>query len=64
MHTHFEAAWRVFLSKRTEVDFQEWREERAIDKGWLTLHESGTYLKFAPAGAEAVRLADSPIAMR
>ena len=23
----FEAAWRVFLSKRTEADFQEWREE-------------------------------------
>ena len=22
----FEAAWRVFLSKRTEVDFQEWRD--------------------------------------
>jgi hypothetical protein len=24
----FEAAWRVFLSKRTEADFQEWREQR------------------------------------
>jgi hypothetical protein len=24
----FEAAWRVFLSKRTEADFQAWREER------------------------------------
>jgi hypothetical protein len=24
----FEAAWRVFLSKRTEPDFQEWREQR------------------------------------
>jgi hypothetical protein len=24
----FEAAWRVFLSKRTEVDFQEWRDQR------------------------------------
>jgi hypothetical protein len=24
----FEQAWRVFLSKRTEADFQEWREAR------------------------------------
>jgi hypothetical protein len=28
----FEAAWRVFLSKRTEADFQEWREQR-LDRG-------------------------------
>ena len=25
---------------------------RAIKLGWLMLHESGTYLKFTPAGAE------------
>ena len=24
----------------------------AIARGWLMLHESGTYLKFTPAGAE------------
>ena len=24
----------------------------AIERGWLWLHESGTYLKFTPAGAE------------
>jgi hypothetical protein len=24
----------------------------AIDRGWLVMHESGTYVKFAPAGAE------------
>jgi hypothetical protein len=24
----FEAAWRVFLSKRTEADFQAWRNQR------------------------------------
>jgi hypothetical protein len=24
----FEAAWRVFLSNRTEADFPEWREQR------------------------------------
>jgi hypothetical protein len=26
--------------------------ERAIAKGWLNQHESGTYVKFTPAGAE------------
>jgi hypothetical protein len=26
--------------------------QRAIDKGWLARHESGTYVKFTPAGAE------------
>ena len=25
--------------------------ERAIEKGWLWLHESGTYVKFTEAGA-------------
>jgi hypothetical protein len=24
----------------------------AIDRGWLWMHESGTYVKFTPAGAE------------
>jgi hypothetical protein len=26
--------------------------ERAIELGWLWKHESGTYVKFTPAGAE------------
>ena len=26
--------------------------QRAIDKGWLTRHELGTYVKFTAAGAE------------
>ena len=26
--------------------------DRAIEKGWLVLHESGTFVKFTPAGAE------------
>ncbi len=25
---------------------------RAIERGWLMLHESGTYVKFTPVGAE------------
>ena len=33
---------------------QEYRAglKRAIDRGYLVLHESGTYVKFTPAGAE------------
>jgi hypothetical protein len=26
--------------------------QRSVDKSWLWLHESGTYVKFTPAGAE------------
>jgi hypothetical protein len=26
--TAFEAAWKLFLSNRTEADFQEWRDQR------------------------------------
>jgi hypothetical protein len=26
--SEFEAAWAVFLSKRTEADFHEWRDQR------------------------------------
>jgi hypothetical protein len=26
--------------------------QRSVDKGWLWLYESGTYVKFTPAGAE------------
>ena len=26
--------------------------DRAIERGWLTLHDSGTYVKFTQAGAD------------
>jgi len=26
--------------------------DRAISRGWLVMHESGTYVKFTPAGAD------------
>jgi hypothetical protein len=26
--------------------------KRAIERGWLWMHESGTYVKFTPAGAD------------
>jgi len=25
----FESAWRIFLAKRTEADFQGWRDQQA-----------------------------------
>jgi hypothetical protein len=28
------------------------RPEMAIERGWLAMHESGTYVKFTQAGAE------------
>jgi hypothetical protein len=43
----FESAWRVFLSKRTEADFDAWRDQRdwaeeryrRFDRGELMLHD-------------------------
>jgi hypothetical protein len=26
--------------------------QRAVDKGWMVRHESGTYVKFTPGGTE------------
>jgi hypothetical protein len=37
----FEAAWRVFLSKRTEVDFQEWRDQRDWTARKYAMWEAG-----------------------
>jgi hypothetical protein len=45
MHTHFEAAWRVFLSKRTEADFQEWREQRDWTAREYAMWEAGERLQ-------------------
>ncbi len=44
----FESAWRVFLSKRTEADFQAWRHQRdwtaekyrRFDRGERMPHDS------------------------
>lgn len=33
----FEAAWLVFLSSRTEADFQAWRDQRDWTVSWLRL---------------------------
>ena len=37
----FEAAWRVFLAKRTEADFEECRRERASTAGKYAMWDAG-----------------------
>jgi hypothetical protein len=40
----FEVAWRVFLSNRTEADFQEWRDQRDTTARKYALWEAGERL--------------------
>src|SRR5262245_23345197 len=41
----------LFHLKGTPAEYKAGLD-RAIEKGWLVLHESGTYVKFTQAGAE------------
>ncbi len=41
----------LFELKGTPAEYKAGLD-RAIEKGWLTKHESGTYLRFTQAGAE------------
>jgi hypothetical protein len=43
---------RPFLDAGGTPDQYRTALERAIKLGWLWRHESGTYVKFTPAGAE------------
>jgi hypothetical protein len=49
---YFELVNGAFLKAGGTPDQYRAGIERAIVSGWLWLHESGTYLKFTPAGAE------------
>src|SRR6202790_2200065 len=40
----FEDAWRVFLSKRTEADFQAWRDERDWTERKYAMWQAGERL--------------------
>ena len=42
----------LFLAEGATPDQYRAALARAIKLGWLMLHESGTYVKFTPAGAE------------
>jgi hypothetical protein len=46
----FEAAWRVFLSKRTEVDFQAWRDQRDWTARKYAMWERGERLPSQTSG--------------
>jgi hypothetical protein len=41
----FEEAWRVFLSKRTEADFQAWRDQHDWTERKYTLWDAGKKLE-------------------
>ena len=41
----FEAAWRLFLSKRTDADFQAWRDERDWTERKYALWDAGKRLE-------------------
>jgi hypothetical protein len=41
----FEAAWQVFLSKRTEADFQTWRDDRDWTARKYALWDAGKKLE-------------------
>jgi hypothetical protein len=41
----------LFQLKATPAEYKGGLD-RAIEKGWLTLHESGTFVRFTQAGAD------------
>jgi hypothetical protein len=41
----------LFKLKGTPAEYKAGLD-RAIEKGWLVMHESGTYLRFTQAGAD------------
>jgi hypothetical protein len=58
-HSAFEAAWREYLPKRSEADFQEWRDER----DWTERKYAHVGSGREDAGAEA-KLHDAPSVWR
>jgi len=44
-------------SRGTPAEYNA-RLDFAIERGWLWLHESGTYVKFTQAGSELFRMTD------
>jgi hypothetical protein len=47
----FEAAWRVFLAKRTEADFQAWRDQRDSTERKYSLWAKGERLPSQKPGS-------------
>jgi hypothetical protein len=46
--TEFEAAWSVFLAKRTEEDFAEWRYDRDFTAWKYSMWDAGLKLPTQP----------------
>jgi hypothetical protein len=47
------AARRIVEIARSVEPVQDGRiHVELIERGWLTMHESGTYVRFTPAGAD------------
>jgi hypothetical protein len=57
----FEAAWRVFLAKRTEADFQAWRDARDWTARKYAMWERGERLPSQKPAAVAAALASAPM---
>jgi hypothetical protein len=51
----FAAAWRVFLAKRTEADFEEYRRDRAFQAWKQAMWAAGLQLPTQAADGQAVR---------
>jgi hypothetical protein len=49
---HIEKVNWPFLQAGGNADEYRAGLKLAIDRGWLVMHESGTYVKFTPAGAD------------
>jgi hypothetical protein len=42
----------LFGDGATPAEYSAGLKKYAIEQGWLELHESGTFVKFTPAGAD------------
>src|SRR6266436_9430294 len=62
----FEAAWRVFLSNRTESDFQAWRDQRDSTARKYALWDAGNGVPpdWRASGLEATFRRSNPVAAR
>jgi hypothetical protein len=60
----FEVAWKIFLSKRTEGDFQEWRNQRALTAWKYAMWAAGLRLPTQQPGGQSQCLCGAIITIR
>jgi hypothetical protein len=56
----FEEAWKVFLSNRTEADFQKWREAQAFTSSKYRMLDTGHRLPTQSTDARSTCFAAPP----